>query len=421
MSASRSALLKCVEEIKTEASHPSTKQSWKNKRKAAPAVVGDAICFGCGYAEDEIDNNEVMNKKIKINGFELIAIVVVVEEKVVVHHVRAIAVNVRASYPEMRKLFEDAAKLFSSIGKKGLADERQRIIEQVPFIFFAHMLYISFHLQVLPWVLTAASIKMGRPHITRREIECAELRLGKDGWPEYYDGKSGPTRLSIIAHGDDKHIKPALRRSSSTSDLQTSKTQVFPYEESPWIVVPGIGAKKFRRSQSKEDDVQKISSSVFVTNFPEQFSAKDLWNTCKVYGHVVDTYIPDRRSKIGKRFGFVHFINVFDMERLRLNKGTNVSNGGGIKNGGGLNSSANSYANVVKKPTGVKETIDESFKMVYRGKTCWVRAIKVPGWVPDFEDDCDDDDFESNDGTQVDEGPGESVGKCSDLEGESDT
>ncbi|GJR45379.1 RNA-directed DNA polymerase, eukaryota, partial [Tanacetum coccineum] len=89
-----------------------------------------------------------------------------------VHHVRAIAVNVRASYPEMRKLFEDAAKLFSSIGKNGLADERQRIIEHVPFIFFAHMLYISFHLQ---------------------------------------------------APGDDKHIKPALRRSSSTSDLQTSR------------------------------------------------------------------------------------------------------------------------------------------------------------------------------------------------------
>nr|GFA69439.1 RNA-directed DNA polymerase, eukaryota, reverse transcriptase zinc-binding domain protein [Tanacetum cinerariifolium] len=63
----------------------------------------------------------------------------------------------------------------------------------------------------------------------------------------------------------------------------------------------------------------------------------------------------------------------------------------------------------------------ESFKMVYRGKTCWVRAIEVPGWVPDFEDDCNDDDFESNDGTQVAEGPEESVGKCNDLEGESDS
>nr|GEV10786.1 hypothetical protein [Tanacetum cinerariifolium] len=261
-----------------------------------------------------------------------------------------------------------------------------------------------------------------------------------------------------------------------------------------------LSVKQVECLRSKEDDVQKISS----------------------------------RSKIGKRFRFVRFINVFDMERLvnnlctvwigklklhanvaryqrdsgknnyqRLNKGTNVSNGGGIKNEGGLNSSANSYANVVKKPTGVKETIDgtpimvldesclnneefhyacweeetmkafhgnkyvgswfsqnfhahkefvikerviwveiegfickwwskntfnrissrwESFKMVYRGKTCWVRAIDVLGWVPDFEDDYDDDDdFESNDGTQVAEGPGESVGKCSDLKGKSDS
>ncbi|GJT89203.1 hypothetical protein Tco_1070920 [Tanacetum coccineum] len=31
--------------------------------------------------------------------------------------------------------------------------------------------------------------------------------------------------------------------------------------------------------RSKEDDVQQISTSVFVTNFPDQFSAKDLWNT----------------------------------------------------------------------------------------------------------------------------------------------
>ncbi|GKD82864.1 nucleotide-binding alpha-beta plait domain-containing protein [Tanacetum coccineum] len=32
--------------------------------------------------------------------------------------------------------------------------------------------------------------------------------------------------------------------------------------------------------RSKEDNVQQISTSVFVTNFPDQFSAKDLWNTC---------------------------------------------------------------------------------------------------------------------------------------------
>ncbi|GKA75080.1 probable alkaline/neutral invertase B, partial [Tanacetum coccineum] len=145
----------------------------------------------------------------------------------------------------MRKLFEDAATLFSSIGKKGLADERQRIIEQ-QYLNASRLgledIGISSDCNpenkaMLLWVLTAASIKVGRPHIARRAIECAELRLGKDGWPEYYDGKSGryigkqarkhqtwsvagyvvakmliedPTRLSIIALGDDKQLKPAL-------------------------------------------------------------------------------------------------------------------------------------------------------------------------------------------------------------------
>ncbi|GJX26071.1 RNA-directed DNA polymerase, eukaryota, reverse transcriptase zinc-binding domain protein [Tanacetum coccineum] len=49
--------------------------------------------------------------------------------------------------------------------------------------------------------------------------------------------------------------------------------------------------------RSKEDDVQQISTSVFVTNFPDQFSAKDLWNTYKQYGYVVDAFIPNRKSK----------------------------------------------------------------------------------------------------------------------------
>lgn len=45
ISASRSALEKCVEEIKTEASQPSMKQSWKNRRRVAAAVVGELICL----------------------------------------------------------------------------------------------------------------------------------------------------------------------------------------------------------------------------------------------------------------------------------------------------------------------------------------------------------------------------------------
>ncbi|GKC67121.1 nucleotide-binding alpha-beta plait domain-containing protein [Tanacetum coccineum] len=67
---------------------------------------------------------------------------------------------------------------------------------------------------------------------------------------------------------------------------------------------------------TKEDDVAKISTSIYVSNFPEVFSAKDLFHACKKYGHVIDSFIPFKKSKDGKRFGFVRFINVFNMERL---------------------------------------------------------------------------------------------------------
>ncbi|GJU40350.1 nucleotide-binding alpha-beta plait domain-containing protein [Tanacetum coccineum] len=70
------------------------------------------------------------------------------------------------------------------------------------------------------------------------------------------------------------------------------------------------------RLRTKEDDVAKISTSVFITNFPESCSAKELFQSCKQYDHVVDTFIPTTRSKNGRRFGFVRFINVFNEERL---------------------------------------------------------------------------------------------------------
>lgn len=95
---------------------------------------------------------------------------------------------------------------------------------------------------VLLWLLTAASIKTGRPQVARRAVELAEAKLPKDGWPEYYDGKQGrfvgkqarkhqtwsiagylvakmmledPTHLGMVAMEEEKQSKPVLRRSSS--------------------------------------------------------------------------------------------------------------------------------------------------------------------------------------------------------------
>ncbi|GKE08068.1 nucleotide-binding alpha-beta plait domain-containing protein, partial [Tanacetum coccineum] len=53
--------------------------------------------------------------------------------------------------------------------------------------------------------------------------------------------------------------------------------------------------------RTKEDDVARISTSVYITNFPESVSVKELFHACKQYSHVVDSLIPTKRSKNGKK------------------------------------------------------------------------------------------------------------------------
>ncbi|GKB92378.1 RNA-directed DNA polymerase, eukaryota, nucleotide-binding alpha-beta plait domain protein, partial [Tanacetum coccineum] len=68
--------------------------------------------------------------------------------------------------------------------------------------------------------------------------------------------------------------------------------------------------------RSKEDYVIQISKSIFVTNFPDNFGSRDLWKICEGYGKVVDVFILNRKSKAGKRFAFVKFIRVENIDRL---------------------------------------------------------------------------------------------------------
>ncbi|GJX23647.1 putative RNA-directed DNA polymerase, eukaryota, reverse transcriptase zinc-binding domain protein [Tanacetum coccineum] len=57
-------------------------------------------------------------------------------------------------------------------------------------------------------------------------------------------------------------------------------------------------------------DVEKIAMSFFVTNFPESLDAKNLWKEFQRFGRIVDAFIANKRSKTGKRFGFVRFLGV---------------------------------------------------------------------------------------------------------------
>nr|GEZ06620.1 RNA-directed DNA polymerase, eukaryota, nucleotide-binding alpha-beta plait domain protein [Tanacetum cinerariifolium] len=64
------------------------------------------------------------------------------------------------------------------------------------------------------------------------------------------------------------------------------------------------------------DHACAIARSIFVTNFHDSTSSKDLWKLCQSYGTFVDVYIPNRRSKAGKRFAFVRLIKVDNVDRL---------------------------------------------------------------------------------------------------------
>nr|GEX55686.1 RNA-directed DNA polymerase, eukaryota, nucleotide-binding alpha-beta plait domain protein [Tanacetum cinerariifolium] len=67
---------------------------------------------------------------------------------------------------------------------------------------------------------------------------------------------------------------------------------------------------------SNMDHACVIARSIVVTNFPDSTSSKDLWKLCQSYGTVVDVYILNHRSKAGKRFAFVWFIKVDNVDRL---------------------------------------------------------------------------------------------------------
>ncbi|GKF79422.1 RNA-directed DNA polymerase, eukaryota, nucleotide-binding alpha-beta plait domain protein [Tanacetum coccineum] len=69
-------------------------------------------------------------------------------------------------------------------------------------------------------------------------------------------------------------------------------------------------------ARSNEDDISTISQSNFITNFPSACGKKELWEIGKRHGVVVDVFIPNRLSKAGKRFAFMKFIRIQDVDKL---------------------------------------------------------------------------------------------------------
>jgi hypothetical protein len=62
--------------------------------------------------------------------------------------------------------------------------------------------------------------------------------------------------------------------------------------------------------------LDKVATSYFFTNFPEEVKAADLWPRFAKFGRVGEVFIPAKVDKQGKKFGFVKFRDVKDEKEL---------------------------------------------------------------------------------------------------------
>ncbi|GJW63314.1 nucleotide-binding alpha-beta plait domain-containing protein [Tanacetum coccineum] len=141
-------------------------------------------------------------------------------------------------------------------------------------------------------------------------------------------------------------------------------------------------------------------------------SAKDLFLHCKQYGHVVDSFIPNKRSKSDKRFGFVKFINVFNEEILVNNLCNGVDWSFKLwqilprfkrenKTGRGKEGRRRKMArisDIIKTlveslQNGVISwTLDEDeLNIIPKGEKFIGLELRNPGWIPEFNDEEEED------------------------------
>lgn len=63
----------------------------------------------------------------------------------------------------------------------------------------------------------------------------------------------------------------------------------------------GGGSRRIRIPRKTD----QLTVTVFVSNFPEMMTSKDLWSLCERHGTVANVHIGRKLSKIGKQFAFI--------------------------------------------------------------------------------------------------------------------
>ncbi|GJV30473.1 RNA-directed DNA polymerase, eukaryota [Tanacetum coccineum] len=89
------------------------------------------------------------------------------------------------------------------------------------------------------------------------------------------------------------------------------------YRDEEWRMV-GRKRDKYRdrRTTEKHEAIDKVSVSYYITNLPQDIPTREIWNRCASIGTIVDVYVAQKLSKMGRRFGFVRFIKVKDTKEV---------------------------------------------------------------------------------------------------------
>jgi RNA recognition motif-containing protein len=78
----------------------------------------------------------------------------------------------------------------------------------------------------------------------------------------------------------------------------------------------GLGGSARAKRKGFFHHLDQVTTSFFITNLPESVTTGELWKLFLKYGRVGEVYIPKKLDKRGRRFGFVKFKDVEDVEAL---------------------------------------------------------------------------------------------------------
>ncbi|GKA58463.1 RNA-directed DNA polymerase, eukaryota [Tanacetum coccineum] len=106
-----------------------------------------------------------------------------------------------------------------------------------------------------------------------------------------------------------------IRKFSMAQDIGTRA--IMQYRDEEWRVV-GRNRDMYgdRRATEKHEAIDKVSVSYYITNLLKDIQPRDIWNRCARIGTIVDVYVEQKLSKMGRGFGFMRFIRIKDTKEV---------------------------------------------------------------------------------------------------------